>query len=108
MVAEGAAGLRKLPGGGWCRADHLGQSHPSCSVPSARLRPPASTPQRAVGSPAPSKDIYDGDEPVDCAKVDVSGKQVRVRLRRIEAREADNSCRYANLYPQASGAAAKD
>jgi len=51
--------------------------------------------------------VYDGDGPINCAEIDKAGQQVKVRLRGIEAREIDNSCRYADLCPQASGADAK-
>ena len=54
------------------------------------------------------QDVYDGDGPINCAETDASGKQVRVRLRGIEAREADNSCRYENLCPEASGQQARE
>ncbi|MDO6416053.1 hypothetical protein Q4F19_16810 [Sphingomonas sp. BIUV-7] len=51
--------------------------------------------------------VYDGDGPINCAEIDSAGNQVKVRLRGIEAREVDNSCRYADLCPVASGAEAK-
>ena len=51
--------------------------------------------------------VYDGDGPINCSEVDSQGKQVRVRLRGIEARDSDNSCRYPDLCPNASGAEAK-
>lgn len=54
------------------------------------------------------QDVYDGDGPINCAETDTSGKQVRVRLRGIEAREADNTCRYENLCPDASGQEARE
>ena len=57
--------------------------------------------------PCTVQSVYDGDGPINCAENDTTGKQVRVRLRGIEAREADNSCRYENLCPEASGAEAK-
>lgn len=57
--------------------------------------------------PCTVQSVYDGDGPINCAETDTTGKQVRVRLRGIEAREADNSCRYDNLCPEASGAEAK-
>ncbi len=57
--------------------------------------------------PCTVQSVYDGDGPINCAETDITGKQVRVRLRGIEARETDNSCRYENLCPEASGAEAK-
>lgn len=51
--------------------------------------------------------VYDGDGPINCAEVDAQGKHVSVRLRGIEARDADNSCSRAELCPQATGAEAK-
>ncbi|MGZ8336283.1 MAG: thermonuclease family protein [Allosphingosinicella sp.] len=57
--------------------------------------------------PCTVQTVYDGDGPINCAETDAEGKQVRVRLRGIEAREADNSCRYPDLCPAASGAEAR-
>lgn len=57
--------------------------------------------------PCTVQSVYDGDGPINCAEQDLSGNQVRVRIRGIEARDADNSCRHPNLCPQASGAEAK-
>ena len=51
--------------------------------------------------------VYDGDGPINCSELDEQGKQVTVRLRGIEARDADNGCRYAGMCPKASGAEAK-
>lgn len=51
--------------------------------------------------------VYDGDGPINCAEIDQNGKPVRVRLRGIEAREADNSCQLGDQCPKASGAEAK-
>jgi endonuclease YncB( thermonuclease family) len=50
--------------------------------------------------------VYDGDGPINCAETDAAGKPVTVRLRGIEAREADNSCQ-ADVCPNATGAEAK-
>ncbi len=50
--------------------------------------------------------VYDGDGPINCAEIDGEGKPVMVRLRGIEAREADNSCQ-AEICPDATGAEAK-
>jgi endonuclease YncB( thermonuclease family) len=52
--------------------------------------------------------VYDGDGPINCAEIDLAGKPVSVRLRGIEAREADNSCRHADLCPAATGQQAKE
>lgn len=57
--------------------------------------------------PCTVQTVYDGDGPINCSEVDLAGKQVRVRLRGIEAREADNSCRYPDLCPKATGEAAR-
>lgn len=57
--------------------------------------------------PCTVQSVYDGDGPINCAEQDLNGNQVRVRIRGIEARDADNSCRHPNLCPQASGAEAK-
>ncbi len=57
--------------------------------------------------PCTVQSVYDGDGPINCAEHDLNGNQVRVRIRGIEARDADNSCRHPNLCPQASGAEAK-
>ena len=57
--------------------------------------------------PCPVQAVYDGDGPINCTEVDLEGKQVRVRLRGIEAREVDNACRYPDLCPKATGEAAK-
>lgn len=51
--------------------------------------------------------VFDGDGPINCAEIDSEGKQVHVRLRGIEARDADNSCSREELCPKASGAEAK-
>ena len=51
--------------------------------------------------------VYDGDGPINCSEVDAGGKPISVRLRGIEARESDNSCRRDKLCPSASGAEAK-
>lgn len=51
--------------------------------------------------------VYDGDGPINCSEKDTKGKQVIVRLRGIEAREADNKCPRANLCPKASGEESK-
>lgn len=51
--------------------------------------------------------VYDGDGPINCAEIDKAGHQVKVRLRGIEAREIDDSCRYDDLCPRASGADSK-
>lgn len=51
--------------------------------------------------------VYDGDGPINCAERDLSGQQVKVRLRGIEAREIDNSCSRADICPSATGAAGK-
>jgi endonuclease YncB( thermonuclease family) len=62
----------------------------------------------ATGSSFPCTvlSVYDGDGPINCAEVDAEGKQVRVRLRGIEAREPDNSCQ-TEACPPLSGTAAK-
>jgi endonuclease YncB( thermonuclease family) len=57
--------------------------------------------------PCTVQSVYDGDGPINCSEHDLSGNPVRVRIRGIEARDADNSCRHPNLCPQASGAEAK-
>lgn len=57
--------------------------------------------------PCTVESVYDGDGPINCKELDLKGQQVRVRLRGIEARESDNSCRHANICPKASGAEAK-
>ncbi len=62
----------------------------------------------ATGSKFPCTvlSVYDGDGPINCAEHDTEGKPVAVRLRGIEAREADNSCQ-AEVCPTATGAEAK-
>ena len=50
--------------------------------------------------------VYDGDGPINCAETDTEGQPVSVRLRGIEAREADDSCQ-ADICPAATGAEAK-
>ena len=62
----------------------------------------------ATGSrfPCTVQSVYDGDGPINCSEVDASGKKVSVRIRGIEAREADNSCQ-APVCPSATGAEAK-
>lgn len=58
--------------------------------------------------PCTVQSVYDGDGPINCAETDTEGNPVRVRLRGIEARDADNSCRLAaDRCPRASGAEAK-
>lgn len=57
--------------------------------------------------PCTVQSVYDGDGPINCAERDTQGNQVRVRIRGIEARDADNSCRHPNLCPEASGAEAR-
>lgn len=57
--------------------------------------------------PCTVQSVYDGDGPINCAEQDLAGNRVSVRIRGIEARDADNSCRHPNLCPQASGAEAK-
>lgn len=57
--------------------------------------------------PCTVQSVYDGDGPINCYEQDLNGNQVRVRIRGIEARDSDNSCRHPNLCPQASGAEAK-
>jgi endonuclease YncB( thermonuclease family) len=57
--------------------------------------------------PCTVQSVYDGDGPINCAERDTAGNPVVVRIRGIEAREADNRCPRANLCPQASGAEAK-
>ena len=52
--------------------------------------------------------VYDGDGPINCAEIDQSGKQVVLRLRGIEAREADDTCRRQDICPNATGAAGKE
>ena len=63
----------------------------------------------AVGKtfPCTVQSVYDGDGPINCNEQDLNGNPVRVRIRGIEARDSDNSCRHPNLCPQASGAEAK-
>jgi endonuclease YncB( thermonuclease family) len=63
----------------------------------------------AVGKtfPCTVQSVYDGDGPINCTEQDLSGNPVRVRIRGIEARDSDNSCRHPNLCPEASGAEAK-
>lgn len=51
--------------------------------------------------------IYDGDGPINCAERDSRGQPVSVRLRGIEAREADDTCQLKDQCPKASGAEAK-
>jgi len=51
--------------------------------------------------------VYDGDGPINCSEVDGEKQPVSVRLRGIEARDSDNSCRRAELCPKTSGAEAK-
>lgn len=51
--------------------------------------------------------VYDGDGPINCSERDTKGQQVIVRLRGIEAREADNKCPRADLCPKASGEESK-
>lgn len=51
--------------------------------------------------------VYDGDGPINCAEVDGKGQPVKVRLRGIEAREVDNTCRYPDMCPAATGEEAK-
>ena len=69
-------------------------------------RPPVDL---SVGSrfPCTVTSIYDGDGPINCSEVDARGQQVVVRLRGIEARENDNSCRRADICPPLSGAQGK-
>ena len=64
----------------------------------------------AAGSQFPCTvlSVYDGDGPINCAEQDMQGKPVAVRLRGIEARETDDSCRPQELCPEMSGAEAKD
>ena len=64
----------------------------------------------AAGSrfPCTVLSVWDGDGPINCAEQDMDGKQIAVRLRGIEARETDDSCRPAELCPKMSGADAKD
>ena len=58
--------------------------------------------------PCTVQSVYDGDGPINCAEFDTEGKPVRVRLRGIEARDADNSCQLPEAQcPRASGTAAK-
>lgn len=57
--------------------------------------------------PCTVESVYDGDGPINCAEVDAEGKQVRVRVKGIEARDSDNTCRLADRCPSASGAEAK-
>ena len=66
-------------------------------------RPPVDL---SVGSrfPCTVLSVYDGDGPINCAEVDARGQQVIVRLRGIEARENDNSCRREDICPPLSGA----
>lgn len=52
--------------------------------------------------------VYDGDGPINCAEVDLKGQQVRVRVRGIEARDADNTCSSPDLCPAATGEQGKD
>jgi len=68
-----------------------------------------STVDIAAGSrfPCTVVSVYDGDGPINCAEVDAEGKQVRVRVKGIEARDSDNTCRLADRCPSASGAEAK-
>jgi endonuclease YncB( thermonuclease family) len=51
--------------------------------------------------------VYDGDGPINCSEVDGKKQPVSVRLRGIEARDADNTCRRADLCPSKSGEEAK-
>ncbi|HEY0114287.1 MAG TPA: hypothetical protein VGB54_01065 [Allosphingosinicella sp.] len=44
--------------------------------------------------------VRDGDGPVTCAEEDQNGQQVQVRLRGIEARDADGGCRLAENCPE--------
>jgi endonuclease YncB( thermonuclease family) len=58
--------------------------------------------------PCTVRSVYDGDGPINCAEIDLAGRAVSVRLRGIEAREADNSCRHDDLCPAATGQQAKE
>ena len=44
--------------------------------------------------------VMDGDGPVICEEEDLSGRQVQVRLRGIEARDGDGNCRIAQGCPE--------
>lgn len=44
--------------------------------------------------------VLDGDGPVICEEQDQSGRQVRVRLRGVEARDGDGNCRIAQGCPE--------
>ena len=46
--------------------------------------------------------VLDGDGPINCKEQDLQGKQVSVRLRGIDARDAGNNCSHPGLCPQAS------
>lgn len=46
--------------------------------------------------------VMDGDGPVLCEERDQAGRQVRVRLRGIEARDGDGNCRIAQGCPEMS------
>ena len=108
-MAQGSAeGLRKVSGGAIAIALII-LAAVAFILFSALGQASSAAVDTASGShfPCTVQSVYDGDGPINCAETDVAGKQVRVRLRGIEAREADNSCRYDNLCPEASGAEAK-
>jgi endonuclease YncB( thermonuclease family) len=44
--------------------------------------------------------VMDGDGPVFCEEEDQQGRQVRVRMRGIEARDGDGACRIAQGCPE--------
>ena len=108
-MAQGAAeGLRKVSGGAIAIALII-LAAIAFILFSALGQASSAAVDTASGNqfPCTVQSVYDGDGPINCAETDAAGKQVRVRLRGIEAREADNSCRYENLCPEASGAEAK-
>jgi len=51
--------------------------------------------------------VMDGDGPVICAEEDQQGRQVKVRLRGIEARDGDGNCRIASGCPEMNWEEAK-
>ena len=108
MAQSAEAGLRKVSGGAIAIALII-LAAIAFILFSALGQASSAAVDTAAGNqfPCTVQSVYDGDGPINCAETDAAGKQVRVRLRGIEAREADNSCRYENLCPAASGAEAK-
>ncbi|MDB5668600.1 MAG: hypothetical protein JWL74_1550 [Alphaproteobacteria bacterium] len=108
MAQAAAEGLRKIAGGAIAVALII-LAAIAFILFSALGQTSSAAVDTAAGNdfPCTVQSVYDGDGPINCAETDTAGKRVRVRLRGIEAREADNSCRYEDLCPEASGAEAK-